>query len=356
MNAFRWGSWLLLGLAALGAGCDGARGGKAYVTRIPTWEYASYQRVAVAAARPSDARAEAQTRRLADRLTTLLTQSGEFKVLSREEMQQAYAEQDLSRLVDAIDEGTALPEGRIQVAQALIVPKITDLKLIRDKEERVRPVYGRDPEGRLLRDRRGLPVKVGETKYVVFRHGAEVEATVRVLDPATSRILASHTARVAPDPEAREGGPPRETPEQMAEQAVEELAVDFFKFVAPTKIRVDLKGKMLLVATDYVDGRYEETNKVPVTLPEILVAVRELPESARRNDFRVAISPEEGRQNLWEQSFTWSGSTGVEGMQFRVPLAVLKESGASRFLAKLYVAGDPQPKIERKFGLVAPKE
>ncbi len=346
--------WTILAALSALAGCGG-RGSKTFVTHVPQWEYQNYKRVAVVAGKPTDPRASNDARLLADRLTTLLTQGGAFTVLSRDEMKNVFAEQDLSKLADAVDEGTALPEGKLEVAQALIVPKITDYKLVKQREERAIPRFARDPRGRRLLDRFGRPIQVGEDRVYIYTHGAEVEGTVRVVDPATGKILLSHTARVAPEPRTNYERPPSESPEAIASRAVEELATDFFHAVAPTRIRVDLKSKMLLVATDYFDGRYDETTKLSRSNSEFIIAVRDLPASADRNDFRIAVAEEGGRENLFQQEFTWSGSAGPEGVSYRVPMETLTRTGGERFVLKLYSVGDPEPKIERPFTLVTPK-
>ncbi len=344
----------LLAASACLVGCGG--GGKVEVTHRPKWEFERYERIAVVPARPSDPRAARDTEVMCDRLTTLLTQGGQFTVLSRAEMQAVFAEQDLSKLADAVDEGTALPEGKIKVAQALVVTKITDFKLISEREERSIPRYARDRQGRRLLDRSGRPIQVGEEKVYIYTHGAEVEASVRVVDAATGKILVSHSARVAPHPNTNYGRPPSQTPEDIASQAVQELSVEFYKTVAPTRIQVKLKGDMLVVATDYFDGRYDTVKKISPSWTDFLLAVHNLPEGCDRNEFRVAISEENGRENLFEQEFTWSGSSGPEGVSYRVPLAPLNASGGQKFVAKLYGAGDPEPKLERKFSLEQVKE
>jgi hypothetical protein len=340
-----------IGLAVAGlAGCGG--GSRAtYVTQYPQWEHEHYQRIAVLPGRASSPQGVHAAGVLADRLTTHLAQNGAFTVLSRTELKDVFAEQDLSRLADAVDEGTALPDDKIKIAQALVAAKITDYKLIADKERQTIPRYAVDRRGYPLRDRAGRRIVVGEDTVWIYKHGAEVEASVRVIDAATGKILLSHTARVAPKPRTARDRPPSKTPEDMAEVAVQELAVEFYKVIAPTRTQVKLKGDMLTIATDYFDGRYETVKKLPRALAEFLLVVRELPESCERNQFRVAIAAEEGRENLFEQEFVWSGSAGPEGVSFRVPTATLTKAGAEKFVAKIYSGRDPQPILTRSFSL-----
>jgi hypothetical protein len=336
------------------AGCGG---GKTYVTRHPQWEYEQYQRVAVVPAKPSDPRAQEQAKLLADRLTTLLADTQTFHVLSRSEMQAVFAEQDLSNMADAIEEGTALPAGKIEIAQALIVPKITVYNLLADRSEQKVPIYRLGPDGFPLRDRAGrvLP-PIGEESHFVYRSGAELEGSVRVVDAATGRILFSHSTAVKSRIRTAHDRPPKESPEQLAGEAIAELALDFAKQVAPTRMKVDLKSSMLILARDFFDGKYDEIKKVSRAAQDFLLVVRDLPPTADRNDFRVAIAEENGRENLFEQEFTWSASSGKQGVSFPVPVEKLAAAGGTKFVAKLYSAGDPEPKLQRTFALEQAKE
>jgi hypothetical protein len=340
--------FILLFAAALG-GCH--RGGTAAVTQFPQWEFEHYQRVAVLPGRATTPQGASGAGLLTDRLTTLLTQNGAFKVLSRTELEQVFAEQDLSRLADAVDEGTALPEGKLEIAQALVATKITDYKLIAERTEQVLPVYARDRRGRMLLDRAGRPIRAGEQHVWTYRHGAEVEGSVRVIDAATGRILISHSARIAPKPKTAQNRPPKQSPEELATEAVRELAVECYKAIAPTQTKVKLKSDMLLVATEYFDGKYATPKRLSRELTDFLVVVHGLPEDCERNNFRVAIAEVDGRDNLFEQQFTWSGSAGTEGVSYRVPLETLTKTGTEKFELKLYSGRSPEPILRREFEL-----
>jgi hypothetical protein len=341
-----------VGLAAL-AGCG--RGGAAYVTQFPQWDFENYQRLAILPGRAATAPAARDAGVLADRLTTELAQNGTFTVLSRAELKDVFAEQDLARLADEVDEGTVLPEGKLKIAQALVATKITDYKLIAERSEQVIPRYAVDRRGYPLRDRAGRRIVAGEDHVTIFKHGAEVEGSVRVIDAATGKILLSHSARIAPKPRTGYNRPPSQSPEDMAAAAVQELSVEFYKAVAPTKTRVKLKGDMLVLAADYFDGRYETLKKVPRAMAEFLLVVRDLPEECDRNQFRVAIAEVDGRENLFEQEFVWSGSAGPEGVSYHVPLDVLTKAGGEKFVAKVYSGRDPAPILTREFTLEAVK-
>lgn len=344
--------WFLLGVAFL-AGCGG---GETYVVRYPQWDFERYERIAVLPGKANSPEAAREAALLADRLTTLLAQNGAFKVLSRSELKDVMQEQDLSRLTDAVDSGTALPEGMLEVAQAVVAPTITDYRLIRDREQREIVRYARDDKGRILLNRAGQPIIAGKDTVWVYKHAAEVEGSVRVVDAATNRILLSHSARIEPRPKTRSGSPPDESPEELASEAAVELSTEFYKSIAPTRVKVKLDGDMLIVATDYFDGRYDDTNKLPRTLSEFLLVVRGLPPACERNDFRVAIAAADGRENLFEGEFTWSSSFGREGMSFKVPMESLNRAAAEKFVAKLYSVGEPEPILTREFSLTESKK
>jgi hypothetical protein len=346
------GGLLLVALASW-SGCGG--GGATYVTQFPRWDFEQYKRIAVLPGRATTPQGAREAGVLTDRLTTALAQSGAFTVLSRSDMQAVFKEQDLSRLEDAIDTDTALPEGKIEIAQALVAAKITDYKLIAERSQQSIPIYARDRRGNVVIDRFGRPIITGEDVVMIYKTGAEVEGSVRVIDAATGKVLLSHSARVAPRPRTSRNQPPSKSPEEMASEAVRELSIEFAKAVAPTRIKVKLKGDMLIVATEYFDGKYKTEKKLPRSMAEFLLVVRDLPEECDRNNFRVAIAELDGRENLFAQEFVWSGSSGPEGMSFHVPTEKLAGIGGEKFVAKLYSVGNPEPILKREFSLTATK-
>lgn len=341
-------SLAMLVLLSVLAGCSG-RAGSAFVVNLPDWPYTDYERIAVLPGQATDPMGLPHAGVLSDRLTTLLTQNGQFTVLSRAELREVMEEQDLSRLADAVDQGTVLPEGRIEVAQALVVPKVTDVRLIADREQRVIPRFGVD--------RRGRPIQIGQDTIWVYRHGAEVEASVRVVDAATGAILVSHTARVVPEPRTEVNRAPSMTPEEVAEVATNELALEFFRQIAPTRVLVEFEKDNVLVAMGYFDGRYDEVRRLSRAEAAFLVVVRDLDEACDGNRFMVAVAEHEGRANLFESpEFVWSPGAGPRGVPFEVPVSILTDSGGEEFVAKLYSVGNPEPVVERRFELEREKD
>jgi hypothetical protein len=340
-----------LGLCLVGlAGCHG--GSRAsYVTEHPDWDYAHYQRIAVLPGRASTPEGVRAAGVLADRLTSELSENGAFTVLSRAELKQVFAEQDLSRLAEDVESGTVLPEGKLKAAQALVSTKITDYKLIDERRQETVPRFAVDPRGIPLRDPAGRRIIVGQDVVWVYTRGAEVEASVRVIDAATGKILLSHTARVAPRPRTSRERASSGAAQAIADAAVDELAVEFYKVIAPTRIKVKLKSDMLLIATDYFDGQFDTVKKVPPSASEFIVAVNGLPQACDGNEFRVAIAAEGAHENLFEKGLVWSTSGAPESAMFHVPVETLTAAGTDRFVAKIYSDGDPQPILTRSFGL-----
>lgn len=336
------------------AGCNGGGSGSTYITQFPKWNFQEYQRIAVAPVQVNDGRgaeaAEAATYMLVDQLTA----NGAFTVISYADLKDVLTAQDLSRLADVADPSTALPEGKILAAQALVVGKIKQLDLDRERKEIRIPRYARDRKGRVIRDRRGRPRVVREDVIPIFYHRATLGGTVNVFDAATGKVLVSHNVPPITVEEKQQGSPPRASPEELAVRAAEELAVDAYKHIAPIRTKVKLKSKMLAIALDYYEGRYETTKKVPTTLEKFLLVLRDLPKPCDRNAFRVTIAEEEGRDYLFEQELVWSGNR--PSVAFDVPISALAATGGEKFVAKLFAAGNPEPILDRDFELVPPEK
>jgi len=339
-------SFLLLGSVC---GCNGGGGKGAYITQYPNWNWKSYERIAVVPYHyPKGKKGAAEAAQQATyMLEDLLATNGNFTVLERGALKDVLTEQDLSQLADIADPSTVLPPGKVQIAQAIVVGKITEIDLKRERLQQRVPV--------LVRDSKGRRIKVRERVVEVFRHAGTVGGSVRVIDAATSKVIFAHRVPPITYDDRQRGAPPRAKPEDLAQEAAQEMAVDCYKRIAPISTKVKLKSESLIVALDYYDGEYDKTKKVSTELDEFLLVVRELPKKCDRNPFRVAIAPEEGR-NLWEEQFVWSASNPVRGQSWKVPVELLRSSGAEKFVAKLYSAGSEQPLLKREFELKPPKE
>lgn len=330
---------------------------EAVIVSHPKWEYQDYTRLAVLSFEvpASEPEAAGAAQRAENALVDLLTRNGTFQVASRSDLAAIMTEQDLARLAGVADAATAMPEGMIQVAQAVVIGRITDYELVRDQKEMRLPIYAVDSQGRVIRDRAGRPVQSGEDVRVQYRHLARLGASVRVLDVATGRVLVSYSVPPIEKDDTQWNRPPDESPEQLAEEVAAEIAAAFYKQIAPIEVEVKLDSDSLIVATDYYEGEYHETDKVPSNVPELLVVAREMPSEADRNEFRIAISPKDARGYLAEHQFVWSPSLGQRGEVMRVPVTTLRESGHQEFTAKLFSAGSEVPMIERDFRLVEPR-
>lgn len=334
-------------------GCGGGR--SVYVTQFPEWNFENYKRVAVLPAKTTDRAALRECTVVSEQLTSRLSRSGAFEVLSILDLKDVLDAQDFSTLTD-VDPNTQIPQGRIRMAQALIIPTITSYRLIREQINQPisRPLT--DPYGRVLVDRFGRPLL--QTVFVpMYRHGVVLDGGVRIVDAANGQTLFSWSLpEPITDDEKREGRPPSESAEEMAANAAREMAAAFFRVIAPTRVEVDLKEKDLLVATEYFDGRYYgDGNRLPIGIDNFLLVIRRLPAECERNRFRLAIAPGNGTRNLFEQVFVWRSGLGPEGYSVRVPMKSLIDAGGRRFVAKLY-SGGPQPILTRSFELTPAKD
>ncbi|TWT44847.1 Curli production assembly/transport component CsgG [Phycisphaerae bacterium RAS1] len=337
------------------SGCgEGKR--RAEVTQFPAWDFQEYPRILVVPIKAADKNARAAAERATGVLVDQLAASGAFEVLSAAERAAILKEQDLSRLEDVADADTAIPAGKIKTAQALVVGQITTWQTDVQQQQQQVPRYARARNGRIVRDARThQPVVTGYDVYVSVRHVARVAGSLQVIDTATGKVLLSHSVAPIELEDHGRGGPPSQSPQDLALQATLEMATEFAKRVAPQRIAVKLSGKNLFVATEYYEGRYEDTKKLPASLSNFLLVVSNLPRECDRNDFRVEITAVDGRETLFQEQFTWSHSWGVRGRACEVPISVLEASGATAFSAKLYSAGDDAPILKTEFRLEVPK-
>ncbi|MEW6250678.1 MAG: hypothetical protein AB1716_08510 [Planctomycetota bacterium] len=327
-------------VVAAGAGCH--RGsGAAVIMKRPGWSFDRYQRLLVTPARASRPAFAPQAGALADYLTDLLARNGQFRVQSHADLRDVVALQDLSRLTDAVDEGTALSPGKLEIADAVVVAKVIDVRPTDKKFGRRRMRPAQTAGGRIVMVEEVVPA---------FTRSVELEGSIHVTDPATGKILISHTARKIAE-RTTEGRPPAVSMHELERAALRALAAELYAAVAPTPVRVKFDGDMLFVATGYYDGRYERTSKLPRDSGEFLLVVLGLPEACEGNEFRVTITAREGREDLFARDFAWAGDTGPGGVSFRVATGSLAASGAVEFVVKLYSVGSPEPVLIREFSL-----
>lgn len=342
-------------------GCGGSGGkGVAMITRDPGWPYAKYERVAVlpfqvlapVAGRPGAGEAAAQATYLVEEQ---LTANGAFRILARDALRDVLTEQDLSRLADVADPATIIPAGRIQAAQAIVIGLINVYDLEQTMQVEQRPIYARDQRGRIVFDAAGRPLVARVEQTPVYRHAARVGGSLRVIDAATGTIL--KTSRI--DPVERQAvnrnSPPAASAPELARDCAVALATGLYESVAPIQKEVELDSDMLVVATNYLDGEYNEIRKVPSTREKILVAVRGLPKEAEFNGFRLVVATAEG-DVLFEESFVWSGTNTVRGMQYEIPVRTLTATGGVEFAAKLYSGQDEEPVLTQSITIEYPKE
>ncbi len=333
-------------LAAVALGAFGCGGGKAIVVNRPDWEYTRYETLAIAPTQARGIAAGSSASTLTQRLSSLLSSNGAFTIVDRSALPALLEEQDFARMMAAEGAAVTMPAGQMIPADALVLTEITHYKLIEEREPRTVPRFGVDSKGRLR--------QIGEDVIWIYRRGAEVGGGVRVIDVGTGAVVYSHDALIPARVKTGTNRPPSVSAKDMATRVARELAMEFYKHLAPTEVEVEFDGDSLIIATQYFDGRYETTEKVPRSLDELMLVVRDLPEECDRNKFRVAVAPQDIPANVFEsEEFFWSGNLGPEGQVVTVPVATLSEAGAEKYVAKLYSVGNPEPVLEREFRLVA---
>lgn len=346
---------------ALLTGCGGSGGkGVAMITRDPGWPYSNYERIAVVpfqvlaplARKPGVAEAAAQATFLVEEQ---LTGNGAFRVLARDALKDVLTEQDLSRLADVADPATVIPAGRIQAAQAIVMGILNVYELEQTMQMQQRPIYARDPRGRILFDAAGRPVVARVEQIPVYRHAARVGGSLRVYDTATAAVLKTVMIQPVEREAVNRGSPPAASAADLARECAVALATGLYEGVAPIQKEVKLDSDMLVVATNYLDGEYNEVRKVPSSREKILVAVRGLPKEAEFNSFRVVVATKEG-DVLFEENFVWSGVNPVRGMQYEVPVRTLTATAGVDFVAKLYSGLDEEPILTQSISIEYPKE
>src|SRR5215475_15352873 len=113
--------WMLLaGLAlSMAAGCQSTGDNVDYYT--PHWRYQDYKRVAVLPAKIKDPRQQDVADIVTQRLTDAIAASGQFDVMTREDLKETLDEQTWSQL-NEVDPSTAIASGRLKGVQALVIP------------------------------------------------------------------------------------------------------------------------------------------------------------------------------------------------------------------------------------------
>lgn len=324
---------------------------KVEIRHHPGWAFEKFQRLAVTPFGSTDRRGVNAARSVEDRLIDLLTGNGSFTVLPRGELKDVLTEQDLSQLADVADPSTVITPGKIKIAQAIIVGRVVDFDLARERAERraLRPL--RDRRGIPVRDARGLP-RMREEVVPIYRHAARLGVSVRVINAATGELLVSRTVGPFTAEKESEGGPPRESPEDMLAAAIDGIARKVYQAIAPTTMTVKLDDDSLIIAKGFFDGEYDKTRKLSTDMDKFLVAVCGLPDECDQNPFKIGIALEDANQNVLEREFVWRAGAGRQGVAIEIPVAELEPHVAEKesdFIVKLYAGGDPKPIFDHGF-------
>ena len=201
-------------------GCQSSGDNVQYYT--PHWNYQEYKRVAVLPAKTKDPRQHDAADIVTQRLTDALASSGQFEVMTREDLKETMDEQTWSQLND-VDPSTAIASGRLKGVQALVIPSITVREMSSDRSTASGGGggYGHHGGGG----------GGGSIDFMV--NSATVGASVRVIDAATGKILTS----IAPKPVTRTSGsavvPPSQSPEKLLAEAADMVAESLASGIVP---------------------------------------------------------------------------------------------------------------------------
>lgn len=184
------------------------------------WKYQDYKRVAVLPAKMKNPAYSDIADIITEDLTARLAASGQFEVISLQDLKETMDQQTWSQISD-VDPSTAIPAGRIKAVQVLIIPTVTVVEAKADRSRAAGGGYGQSGGGG------------GEMEFMV--NSATVGASVRVIDTATAQILVS----ASPEPIRRQLGtaliPPSQSPESLAAEAARKISMSLASAIVPTE-------------------------------------------------------------------------------------------------------------------------
>ncbi len=321
-------SVLILSLAAL-AGCQGGKVSKVTLTCYPPYWNETFKRAAVIPFDCPTDRAKGQA--LSNKLEAALIGNGTYEIYTRTRLKEVLDEKDLAA-AGIIDMDTAQRIGKLASVQLLICGAYSRGEKTSRQETRYRQVarYGTDANGNRV------VTGYDQVPYIHTINNAVVDCSATAIDTVTGRQYAAFGKSIAKT---------SETPatifhsrlisaEALFQQAEQEALDGILRAIAVTKTECSLPKQPLRVATGLYDGKWEWTSRVTGESEKIVVVVK-LPEQASRNPFIIAIVPEQGRDVVVEQSFTWQEGNAEQGFDFELA-PIVQRAGYGQFLVKLY--------------------
>jgi hypothetical protein len=317
-------------LAGGGCGGGGSKKDKIWVYQVPDFYRPQLKRIAVIPfSNHTRVRGVGQT--VCDKLSTSLTNNATYEVYTRQHLADVVKEQD-AVLAGILSADTAMKIGRLKAVQALVCGDCYRYETATKTETRYNtlPVFGKNSKGKtVITGWKKVP-------YVWTRHDAYLDCNVVVIDTGTGRQIAAVNE---PTHLWAAGSPPKYDAGQLARMALDDQVNRITRALAVTRTRIKLKGKVLRTAVDFYDQEWEWEKKITPADGKFFVVVS-LPPEADRNRFKITIVPEEGREVMAEQAFTWTKQYSRFGYQFAVE-PIVEKGGLGKYRAKLYSGSEP---------------
>ena len=326
-----WRLFLTLAVALPLAGCDGGSSkSKIWVYHYPDFYQPQLKRVAVVpfGNRTRD-RDVADT--ISDQVSVLLTNNGTYEVYTRAHLADILKEQDASA-AGIIEGDLAKKIGRLKSVQALICGVCDRCETTTRNETRHNQVaiWGTNKKGKkVITGWKKVP-------YRWTRHDAFVECGVVIVDTVTGRQI---SAVNDPSNVWCAGNPPKQSPADALRAAKNDQATRIVRALAVTRTQIKLKGSVLKTASGLYDQEWEWQKEFLPDAEKLYLVVK-LPPEADRNNFRLTIVPQESREVLAEEAFTWSKQHGRHGYAFAIK-PIFDRGGIGEYRAKLYSGPEP---------------
>jgi len=329
---------LLLTALMVAGGCDK----KIIIHQTPAFYNPNIKSIAVLPFRnESTARSMNPGNIIADKLAAALRANGTYRVYSRNELKTLMDEADLQAALSGKASGADF--SRMMNVDAILTGAVTTYAATSQNRSVQKPVYNYAPDGTAY---------VARTISQTFtRNEANVAATASLLRKSDSATLHS-----TPGPVHRQywadGSPPRLDVYGCAAVASDQVVALLVEQFAVVRKEVKIKSKAIQTATGLYDNKWDFEKKFKTTDEKMIVVV-ELPPSCDRNRFRLTIVRKGERVDLAEKVFTWTTKYRTFGYNFSPRDIAAKGGGPGDYVVKFY--SGPEPVLERKFKIVAPR-
>ncbi len=269
---------------------------------------------------------------LTDAVASGMRANGTYKVFNRNELEALLSERD-RQIAFGNDPKAAADKFAGMNVQAILVGTVNTYDSSTNSDRRQEPQY--------IYDKYGNQQFAGNRVYTYTRNEGHVSVSLSLLR-VPGGVPIHSTAAPAQGDAADEGSPPqldRTACLSAATQVAVARAVEEFCVVRKT---IEVKEKdALLVASERVDGKWQETSEFSSGETSMFVVVN-LPPAADRNRFRIVIVPKDSREVVARMDITWSRNFPErgEGFQFS-PSEIAAKAGAGDYTVKLYAGEEP---------------